>query len=499
MKSKIISNGRLILIAAIVISSGCKKLLDKEPITQIVASKDSTTISAADAENLIAGAYTSYKGYDFGLEFNVFDRIINGDVIADNAYAGGDNTANITLDLFTANSLNGNMDRDWRDAFGIIGRINITIDQVRKCADPALGAGRKNEIIGEASFMRAYTYFDLVRLFGRVPLILQPANTSNAEALYNSTIIAQSSTDSVYDAILRDLWFARSTVRAVGASPSKFIVSEGTVTAALAKVYASMPTPNWDSVLYYADQTIPQYSLVANYNDLWDNNHKNNSEAIWELNYDGYGSGDFIGNWIPSINVGGSVGNYEGGGWKKFNTPTNDLVNAFLAENDNIRLDASITFLDVSGQWSDQYWQPNHYPFLTKYNDPANGTNDFYMIRLPDILLLKAEALVKKGDLIGAMGLVNQVRARVSLGPKTAADAASAEAIIANERRLELAFEGHRWFDLVRTGKAVEVMNAQKDGIGNNLNYNVQPYRILMPIPQPQIDLNPLLTQNPNY
>lgn len=482
-----------------VILSGCQKLLDKEPITQIVASKDSTTITASDAENLIDGAYTSYKGYDFGLEFNVFDRIINGDVIADNAYAGGDNTANITLDLFTTNSLNGNMDRDWRDAYGIIGRLNITIDQAQKCVDPALSANRKNEIIGEAKFMRAYTYFDLVRLFGRVPLILQPANTSSAEDLYNSTIVAQSSTDSLYGAILSDLWFARSTVRPVGASASKLIVSTGTVTAALAKVYASLPAPNWDSVMYYCDQTIPDYSMVADFNELWDNNHKNNSEAIWELNYVGYSTGDYIGNWIPSINVGGSIGNYEGGGWKKFNTPTNDLVNAFLAENDSIRLNASITFLDVSGQWSDPYWGASHYPFLTKFNDPANGTNDFYMIRLPDIILLKAEALVKKGDINGAMGLVNQVRARVNLGPKTAADAATAENMIANERRLELAFEGHRWFDLIRTGKAIEVMNAQKDGSGNNLNYNVQSYRLLMPIPQPQIDLNPLLTQNPNY
>ena len=110
-----------------------------------------------------------------------------------------------------------------------------------------------------------------------------------------------------------------------------------------------------------------------------------------------------------------------------------------------------------------------------------------------------AEALVKKSDINGAMDLVNQVRARVSLDPKTAADATTAENIIANERRLELAFEGHRWYDLVRTGKAVEVMNAQKDGAGNNLNYNIQPFRLIMPIPQPQIDLNPLLTQNPNY
>ena len=499
MKSKIFSHGSLILMLAVMMMCGCSKLLDKQPITQIVQSSDTTTITATDAENLIAGAYTSYKGYDFGLEFNVFDRIVNGDVVADNAYAGGDNTANITLDLFTTNSLNGNMDRDWRDAFGIIGRINITIDQVKKCGDPALTAERKNAIIGEASFMRAYTYFDLVRLFGRVPLILQPANTKSAEDLYNSTIIPQSSADSIYNAILTDLWYARSTVEPAGSSASKFIVSKGTVTAALTKVYASLPTPNWDSVLYYADQTIPEYAMVTNFNDLWDNDHKNNSEAIWELTYDGYSGGDFIGNWIPSINVGGSKDNYEGGGWKKFNTPTNDLVNAFLAENDNIRLDASITFLDVSGQWSDQYWAANHYPFLTKFNDPANGTNDFYIMRLPDILLLKAEALVKKSDINGAMDLVNQVRARVSLDPKTAADATTAENIIANERRLELAFEGHRWYDLVRTGKAVEVMNAQKDGAGNNLNYNIQPFRLIMPIPQPQIDLNPLLTQNPNY
>ncbi|WP_315819468.1 RagB/SusD family nutrient uptake outer membrane protein [Paraflavitalea speifideaquila] len=97
------------------------------------------------------------------------------------------------------------------------------------------------------------------------------------------------------------------------------------------------------------------------------------------------------------------------------------------------------------------------------------------------------------------MNLVAQVRARVNLGPKTAVDAATARQVIATERRLELAFEGHRWYDLLRTGKALEVMNAQKDGNGQNLNYNVQPYRLLYPIPQAQLDLNPYLRQNPNY
>lgn len=486
----------VLALISVVLIAGCSKLLDKEPRTQVVRYTDSTTISAAEAEGLIEGAYTTYRGYDFGLEFNVFDRIINGDVISDNAYAGGDNSATITLDLFTANPLNGNADRDWRDAFGIIGRINIAIEEVEQCVDPALSPARKNEILGEARFMRAFTYFDLVRLFGRLPLLLKPANTTTAETLLNSTIVPQTTVDSIYDAILNDLWFAKATVREVGASESKLIVSRGAVDATLAKVYASIATPNWDSVLYYTNEVIPHYSLLADYMHLWDNEHKNNSEAIWELVYEGY---DVIGNWIPSIHVGGSIGNYEGGGWKKFNTPSNDLISLFMAEGDDVRLNASVTFLDITGQWSDKYWGASNYPFLTKYNDPSNGTNDFYIIRLADILLLRAEALVQKSDVDGAMLLVNQVRARVGLDAKAAADATAANKIIEDERRLELAFEGHRWYDLLRTGKALEVMNAQTDGSGNNLNYNVQPHQLLLPVPQNQIDLNPLLTQNQSY
>jgi len=240
--------------------------------------------------------------------------------------------------------------------------------------------------------------------------------------------------------------------------------------------------------------------LLPQFSELWDNAHKNNSEAIWELTYgDGYSSPDGIGDWIPSIHVGGSIGNYEGGGWKKFNLPTNDLINLWQSEGDNIRLNNSVTFLDITGQFSDPNWPSNHYPFLTKFNDPANGLNDFYVLRLPDIMLLKAEALVKANDLNGALAIVNEIRARVSLGPKSGGSADEVDKIIADERRMELAFEGHRWFDLVRTGKAIEVMNAEKGGSGNNLNYNVQPFRLIMPVPQNQIDLNPRLDQNPGY
>lgn len=479
----------LFAIAAVtmITIASCSKLLDKMPVTQVVTKTGTTSITAADAENLIAGCYDAESGYAYGLEFNVLDRITNGDVRADNCYAGGDNPDNISIDLFTDNALNGNIARDWSDAYGIIGVLNIAIAQVQNCTDPALSQTRKDQILGEARFMRAFTYFDLVRLYGRVPIMLNPVDQTNSESLIKSTLVPQSSVDSVYLAILNDLWFARQNVQNDNVPPNKMIVTKGAVNSILAKVYATMPNKNWDSVAYYCDQVIPDYALVPNYNYLWDNQHKNNSEAIWEFNYVGW---SVVGNWIPS--------QFIGPGWKKFDTPTQDLVNDFESENDTIRMNASITFVNYG--WSDPYWRnPNNYPIVSKYNDPNNGTNDFYQIRLADILLLRAKAYNELGDITNAAKLVNEVRARVKLTPTTANTKDAMAAVILNERRLELAFEGQRWFDLLRTGNAISVMNAEKDGNGNNMNYNVQPYMLVYPIPQTQLDLNPLLTQNPGY
>ena len=191
---------------------------------------------------------------------------------------------------------------------------------------------------------------------------------------------------------------------------------------------------------------------------------------------------------------------FNGLDWKKFNIPSNDLVKAFDDENDMIRKNSSIHFVNVTGKWSDANWPASSYPFLNKYRiitwpSPQN----YILLRLADILLLKAEALNELGDVTGAAQLVNQVRNRVDLPNTTASTQEAMRLAIEKERRLELAFEGHRWFDLKRTGRAIEVINNTIGPDGNKIGYNLTPNRLLWPIPQSELDKNELLTQNPGY
>ena len=190
---------------------------------------------------------------------------------------------------------------------------------------------------------------------------------------------------------------------------------------------------------------------------------------------------------------------FLGTDWKKFDIPSNDLVKAFDDEGDIIRKNASIIFHDVSGSWTDPHWPATHYPFVYKYRDTDSGAQNFIIYRLADILLLKAEALNELGDVDGAADLVDEVRARVSLDPVTANNQADMRVAIAKERRLELAFEGKRWYDLKRTGRAIEVINSAIDQTGQPAGYHLTEQKLVWPIPQSERDKNIKLTQNPGY
>jgi starch-binding outer membrane protein, SusD/RagB family len=469
----------------------CEDFLDLKPASQSIAvqneSSDSVLYkSAGEVESALAGVYAGFRNEYFELDY-----FVNGDAQSDDAYAGADNPANFQIDDYNIDATNSNVSRDWGYLYSIIGQANTVINNVDAITDPELTDARKKEIKAEASFIRAFMYFQLVQLWGDVPLQLTEIKTISAELLPELYVIMfppRTPVADVYIQIIADLETALPGVKT--SSADKGFVTKGAVNAMLAKVYATQVPQDWDKVLQYSNDVINGgYSLLPEYDQLWDNAHENSSEAIFEINYEGTSSS---GNW--------GVGMFIGMDWKKFNIPSNDLVAAFDTENDVIRKASSITFLDVSGKWSDAHWPQTSYPFINKYRiNISPSPQNYIFLRLADIILLKAQALNEKGDVAGAAEMVNQIRSRVSLPATPASDQAAMRLAIEKERRLELAFEGHRWYDLKRTDRAIEVINNVKGEGGASLGYNLTATKLLWPIPQAELDKNTNLIQNPGY
>jgi hypothetical protein len=483
---------KYIIIAAFILPFyGCEKFLDLKPSDRSIkveVDNDTTPVykTAAEVESGLNGLYA-----DFRNEYFELDYFVNGDAQSDDAYAGADNPANFQIDDYNIDATNTNVSRDWAYLYGTIGKSNVLINNIDLCPDASLASERKAEIIGEASFIRAFCYFQLTQLWGDVPLQLKEVKTISAELLpeiYPILFPPRVPQADVYAQIIKDLETALGSVKV--SKENKGYVTKGAANAMLAKVYATIEPRDYSRVLDYCNAVIAgPYSLLPNYDQLWDNSAENQAEAIFEINYEGTSSS---GNWGASMFIGMD--------WKKFNIPSNDLVKAFDNEGDAIRKASSITFLDVSGKWNDIHWPQKQYPFLYKYrNNTSPSPQNYIFIRLADIILLKAEALNELGDVAGAAELVNQIRSRVNLGNTPANDQASMRLAIEKERRLELAFEGHRWYDLKRTGRAIEVINNAKGANGENLGYQLNQNSLLWPIPQGELDKNTSLTQNTGY
>ncbi|HLN53969.1 MAG TPA: RagB/SusD family nutrient uptake outer membrane protein [Lentimicrobium sp.] len=469
----------------------CEKFLEVPPLSQPIGvgagMTEDTVIfeTAAQIEAALGGLYS-----DFRNEYWELDYFVNGDAQSDDAYAGADNPANFQIDEMRIDATNSNVSRDWAYLYGTIGRANLIINNVFEINESGFDEQRKAEIKGEASFIRAFHYFQLVQLWGDVPLQLKEITSVSAELLpviYPQMFPERAPQDEVYAQIIGDLEYALGTVPST--QPDKGYVTTGAVNALLAKVYATKVPHDYAKVIQYADAVISAgYSLVQDYEALWNGTQENTSESIFEINYEGTSAS---GNW--------GVFMFRGTDWKKFNTPSHDLVAAFDAEGDDIRKNASMDFQDVSGKWGDPYWPAATYPFINKYRNMSSPSPQNYIfLRLADIILLKAEALNENGDVTGAAELVNQIRERVDLSPTDASNQEDMRLAIENERRLELAFEGHRWFDLKRTGRALEEMN-DIQGPNGKLDYSVNENKLLWPIPQSELDNNANLVQNPGY
>jgi hypothetical protein len=327
----------------------------------------------------------------------------------------------------------------------------------------------------------------------------------------------------VYNQIVKDLETALADLPDTygsSAAVNKVRATKGAANAMLAKVWAQRSDRDYAKVLQYCNAVISSpagYGLMANYADLFDGSHYLNSESILEIPFQ-------EGNWSAS-SWGIELYLAPEDGWQKYCVPSKDLVAAYDAAGDAKRKNANIIFMAISDGkpdpaaiWADENWNPcgdaaTAIPFNYKQKHPGGWASgdDYYLIRLADIILLKAEALNETGSIGEAAAALNLVRSRVDLAPVSGGLSKEAmKTAILNERRLELAFEAQRWDDLVRAGVATNVMQGLNEytyGCDNHvtgppvkMDYSkcVQ-NRWVLPIPQLEIDANPNLVQNPGY
>jgi len=349
--------------------------------------------------------------------------------------------------------------------YEIIARTNqilTTIDEAE------FDESAKANLKGQTLFLRAYSYFDLVQFFGSIPLHLTPVLGREDAALPLSTA------DEIYTQIIAD------AQAAIPLLPTKSEQVPGRITSGaartlLANVYIVREQWAEAETLLRAVVQSNEYELMPDYADAFSGNtdNKNNMESVFEVQYkegpEGL-QGSFLYNFLPrpitAEEVGGITGtsnpqpvNGEGN-----NIPTPDIIEAY--EEGDLREEASIQYVTLS----ESFWRDGTYPIIKKYVEPhslhGNHGMNFPIYRYSEVLLLLAEALEEQGESAEAATYLNMVRTRAGLG---AATGDLGEAIF-KERQVELAFENKRWFDLVRTGRAIDVITAHGNRIVENPN-----------------------------
>ncbi len=476
-------------------STSCEDYLALEPISDETV--DNAYVTASQLEAALVGVYESFQSS----EYYVWDNVLFQDVRSDNFYAGGDNPEIFAIDALEITPTNGRVYNNWSSIYNAISKANLVLEKAPVIQDAALTEERRAQIMGEAYFLRAYHYYNLVKLWGGVPLVLETVKSTDPAEVRRP----RASAEEVYEQIIADLTLALDNrlpdVYGTEAGVNKARATRGAANALLVHAYAQKPAPDYNKVLEHADAVINSpagYRLLEDYNDLFDGEHYNNEESILEIQYLGGNEG----NYGPQLLLPPSI---SGDTWRKFVTPSHDLVNAFDAAGDNVRKNATIIFEEAP--WADEYWGNavgSEVPFAYKWKNASGwaSADRQYIFRLGDIMLMKAEALNELNRSGEAADQVDLIRARVNLPAVEQSLRTSQEAmreVILNERRLELAQEAQRWDDLRRYGVAVEVMNSLNEidlRTGQPVNYNVTESDLLLPIPQQEINRNPALEQN---
>ena len=506
MKKYIKQIGYLILAVPLLLTIGsCKKFLDRKPLTATL-----DDLNQGGLEGQVFGLYSNLRN---SAGFTTIPWLAVHDFRSDDSEKGSDPSDGAewvapfdryayVKDLWATNTY-------WDDHYSLINLANTAI-QTADSLHLTDAASVTN--IAEARFIRAFSYFDLVRTFGEVPKIdfrVYVASQAN---------IAKSTTADIYNLIEADLQYAalHLPINWVVGSDNKYPgrLTSGAARTLLAK--EQIFRGNWSQSLGQCQQVIgtSTYSLFSSYYGIFKDAGENCSESIFEIQayVSPNGAVDNGCGFATTQGVRASTASGWNLGWG-WNTPTDDLANAF--EPGDPRKGSTILF---SGQSDDpstggygrvlpnstfdvpagplprKYWNKKIYAdpayrATTGYSDNPRWINK-RVLRYADVLLMAAECYNELGSGTLAQNLLNQVRSRVSMPAITFVDQAQMRTAIKHERRVEFGVEGERFFDLVRWNDAVTVLGPL--GYQNRCRY--------YPIPQPAIDKSAgKLIQNPEW
>ncbi|MFI0430198.1 RagB/SusD family nutrient uptake outer membrane protein [Mariniflexile sp. HMF6888] len=486
----------IITISIVTLYTSCSDQLNLEPISDIGANEfyqNTEEINLA-----VVGIYNSMQ--------NMLDKeFVLTELRSDNTYMSPRNseTANVPyrqVDRFVLTSQNIFVEDYWRACYRIISLANNVITQIDVVEDQELA----NKYEAEARFFRAHAYFNLVRLWGGVFIVDKPISGEEAKAIDRSNV------EDVYDFLLADLEFASNNLPNTATGQDLGRLTKWAAKTELGKAYLTLGGPSnltkAETVLSEVVYDSP-FSYLSSYANVFNINNEYNNEILFAVRYQtgSVGLGAPFANYFAPIQSDNYVVTGSG---DELNVPATSMSNAYPLGDD--RKDVS-----MADSWVGFQGQVNEYRYVKKYNSDFgtvdDAGNDWPVIRFTDAMLLLAEAINESsGPTAEAMDLLNQVHERAGL---TAYDASEIgtyfdfKLALELERKLEFAFENQRWFDLLRTGRAVTVMNTQ---FATEDQYNdpnrpqfktdpIQEFQLLLPIPQYEIDLNPSIAQNIGY
>ncbi len=487
---------KFIPLVLLMLSIGCSKdYLDKQPLDTI-----NTENYPATAEELVTVVNGAYQPLQWPKLYNL--RMWTSDIMAGNSIvgAGGGTDGIETQDManFVTSSDNAGVLDLWRGPWPGILMANIVL---KTAPQLDIDESIRDRSMGEAYFLRAHYYFILARYFGDVPLVTEPQSSDD------DLFPPRDPVDQVYELIISDLNNATELLPEKSSYGAADLgrAPKGAALGMLAKVHLTLG--NYQQVVDFTTQVEALgYDLNENYSDNFNINTENGVESLFEIQYASDGGYSFWSNenqasWTSPF-MGPRGSNFVGGafGW---NQPTQEFFNAY--EENDLRKDATVLYeggpdFDGKAYISDYSLTGyNTRKFLVPLSEVSTYDNsplNFPVLRYADVLLMKAEALNELGRTSEAEDYINMVRDRAGLEDiQTGLSQEDFREAVLHERRMELAFEGQRWFDLIRVENGQYGLDFLHS-IGKN---NAAQKHLLFPIPQIELDRNPNLTQNPGY